>query len=179
MLKVGAACSDITPPLGVELAGFHKPAGKERKMTGVRQPTAARALVLRAGKTQVAIVVLDVLGFGRDFAKRIQQRVAKRTGIPSNHVRVCATHSHSAPSLRFLRQWGAVSPAYNALVETRAVQAVTIGHADLAPADLYLGKSHVNGGNHNRNSKPWKTDEEFTNQSGDSERWLDTMLHAL
>src|SRR5437667_1923458 len=120
MLEAGESIADISPPLGIELAGFHKPPGKERKITGVRQPTAARALVLRSQKSQTAIVVLDVLGFGSDFAQRVQRQVARQTGIPATQVRVCATHSHSAPSLMFLRQWGAVSKDYNQLVETRA-----------------------------------------------------------
>src|ERR1051326_1663810 len=115
MLEAGEGTTDITPPLGIELAGFHKPPGKERKITGIRQATAARALVLRANKTQAAIVVVEVLGFSRDFAKRVQQQVAKLTGIAASHLRVCATHSHSAPSLMFLRQWGAASKEYNDL----------------------------------------------------------------
>ena len=179
MLEAGEGIADITPPLGIELAGFHKPPGKERKITGIRQPTSARALLLRNNKTQAAIVVLDVLGFSRAFAKRVQRRVAKEAGVAADQVRVCATHSHSAPSLMFLRQWGAVSQDYNDVVERRAAEAVAAARKDLAPADLYLGKDRVTGGNHNRNSKNWKTDAEFTKESTDAERWLDTTLHAL
>src|SRR2546428_11218783 len=113
MLEAGEGIVDITPPLGIELAGFHKPPGKERKITGIRQRTSARALLLRVNQTQAAIVVLDVLGFSREFAKSVQRRVARQIGIPAAHVRVCATHSHSAPSLMFLRQWGAVSKEYS------------------------------------------------------------------
>ena len=29
------------PPLGIEMAGFHRPPGKERRIAGIRQPTAA------------------------------------------------------------------------------------------------------------------------------------------
>src|SRR6058998_3675286 len=152
MLEAGEGLADITPPLGIELAGFHKPPGQERKITGIRQPAAARALLLRANKTQAAIVVLDVLGFSQDFARRVQRRVARQTGVPAGQVRVCATHSHSAPSLMALRQWGAVSNDYNQLVETRAVESAVAAKKDLAPADLYLGKDRVSGGNHNRNS---------------------------
>jgi hypothetical protein len=179
MLEAGEGVVDITPPLGVELAGFHKPPGKERVITGIRQPTAARALVLRAAQDRAALVVLEVLGFSRDFAHRVQRRVARQTGIPARHVRVSATHTHSAPSLMFLRQWGAVPEAYKQLVEQRAVEAVVSAKNDLAPADLYLGQQRVTDGNHNRTSKTWKTDAEFNQDSTDGGRWLDTMLHAL
>ena len=30
------------PPLGIELAGFHKPPGRERRITGIRQPASRR-----------------------------------------------------------------------------------------------------------------------------------------
>ncbi|HTD87023.1 MAG TPA: neutral/alkaline non-lysosomal ceramidase N-terminal domain-containing protein [Candidatus Binatia bacterium] len=179
MLEAGDGTADITPPQGVELAGFHKPIGQERVATGVRQRTSARALVLKTDRDRIAIVVLDVLGFSQDFAKRVQKRIARETSVPEKHVRVCATHTHSAPSLMPLLQWGAVSQAYNDLVEKRAAEAAVSAEKDLARADMYIGKQRVESANYNRTAKMWKTDHEFTKDSNDSERWLDTMLHTL
>lgn len=178
-LQAGEGIADISPPVGVELAGFHKPVGQERRTKGIRQPTAARALVLKTGKTTAAIVSLEVLGFSREFAQSVQKQVARKTRIPANHVRVCATHTHSAPSLMFLRQWGAMSKDYNDTVLQRAVEAVIAAEKDLAPADFYLGKQSVVGANFNRTSKQWKTDDEFDASASDSARWLDRQLIAL
>ena len=50
---------------------------------------------------------------------------------------------------------------------------------DLAPAKLFLGKERVAGASHNRTSEKYKTDEVFTKESTDDERWLDTTLHVL
>jgi neutral/alkaline ceramidase-like enzyme len=179
MLEAGEGVADITPPLGIELAGFHRQPGKERRVTGIRQPAHARALVLRHGRTVAAIAVLDVCGVPRDFVQRVQKRASKLTRIPSENIRVCVTHTHSMPTLRFFRQWGAVSKEYSALVEQRAVQAIVAAKEDLARADCYLGKERVTGGNHNRTTKTWKTNEAFTKEATDDERWLDTLLHAL
>ena len=179
MLEAGEGIADITPPPGVELAGFHKPVGQERVVTGVRQRTSARSLMLKTERDKVAIVVLDVLGFAQDFAKRLQKRIAHETGVPEKHVRISATHTHSAPSLMPLLQWGAVSNSYNDLVEKRAIEAAVSAEKDLAQADMYIGKQRVEGASFNRTAKMWKIDKEFTKDSGDSERWLDTMLHAL
>jgi neutral ceramidase len=179
MFEVGEGIAVITPPLGVELAGFHKPPGQERVVTGIRQPSSAQALVMKTARDRGAIISLDVLGFSKDFARRLQKRVARQTSVPEKNVRVCATHTHSAPSLMPLLQWGGVSKAYNDLVEERAAEAVARAEKDLAPADLYIGKERVAGGNYNRTTKTWKTDKEFTKGSTDQERWLDTMLHAL
>ncbi len=179
MFEAGEGRADITPPLGIELAGFHTPPGKGRIVTGIRQPAAARALVLRAKRTSVAIVSLDLCAGSRAFTQRVQRRVARLTGIPGGNIRLCATHTHSMPTLRFFRQWGAIAEDYLDLVEQRAAQAVVAAKQDLAQADLYLGRERVRGGNFNRTTKNWKTDEAFTKASTDHERWLDTLLQVL
>ncbi len=40
-LEAGEGVVDTTPPLGIEMAGFHRPPGKERRIAGIRRPTAA------------------------------------------------------------------------------------------------------------------------------------------
>jgi hypothetical protein len=179
MLEAGEGIADITPPLGIELAGFHRPPGQERRITGIRQPASARALLVRTQKASVCLLSLEVCGVPADFVKRVQRRVAQATGVPAANVRVCATHTHAMPTLRFFRQWGAVSRAYSKFVEDRTVSVATQAKRDLAPADFYLGKERVTGGNFNRTAKTWKTEADFTDHSTDAERWLDRTLHAL
>ncbi len=179
LFEVGEGVIGTTPPLGIELAGFHRPADNRRLITGVRQPTAARALVLRHHDVQAAIVSLDICAVSRDFVGRVQRRVAKQTGIPSENVHVCATHTHSMPTFRFFRQWGAVPRQYMAEVERSVVQAIERARDDLAPAELYVGKSGSDGANFNRTAPTWKTDKEFTADSTDDDRWLDTKVHVM
>lgn len=178
-LLAGEGVVDTTPPLGIEMGGFHRPPGKERRIKSIRQPTAVRALVLSLGDTQVAICSLDVAAVSRDMAERIQKQAAAQTGIPAQNIRVCATHTHSMPGFCYLRQWGALPAEYMAVVEKRTAEAVALAKADLAPAEVSLGKTRVVGGNHNRTTKKFKTDADFTKDSTDAERWLDTTLHAL
>jgi len=178
-LLAGEGVVDITPPLGIEMGGFHRPPGKERRIQGIRQPCAVRALVLRLGGVEVAICSLDVAGVGQDMSARIRAEVARQTGIPAENVRVCATHTHSMPCFCYLRQWGALPADFMAVVEKKTVEAVRLAKSDVAPAEVSLGKCRAKGGNHNRTTKKFKTDESFTKDSTDGERWLDTMLHAL
>ncbi len=72
-----------------------------------------------------------------------------------------------------------MSPEYMASVEQKIVRAIEMAKADLAPATLSVGKARVSGASNNRTTKTWKTDEQFTKDSTDAERWLDTMLHVL
>ncbi|NQT39115.1 MAG: neutral/alkaline non-lysosomal ceramidase N-terminal domain-containing protein [Planctomycetes bacterium] len=178
-LEAGEGVVDTTPPLGIEMAGFHRPAGKERRIVGIRRPAAARALVLRLGDAKAAMVSLDICGVSRQMTARVQTRIAKQLGVPAANVRICATHTHSMPTFRYFRQWGAISPEYMASVETKIVRAVEMAKDDLAPAALYLGKSRAPGASNNRTTKTWKTDEQFTKDSTDAQRWLDTTVHVL
>ena len=179
VLLAGEGVVDITPPLGIEMGGFHRPPGQERRIKGIRGPTAVRALVLQMGTTQVAICSLDVAAVSDAMSGRVRSEVARQTGIPADNVRLSATHTHSMPGFCYLRQWGAVPKEFMALVEQRTVEAVRRANADLAPAEVALGKARVTGGNHNRTTKSCKTDEHFTKDSTDDERWLDTLLQAL
>jgi neutral ceramidase len=161
------------------MAGFHRAPGNERRITGIRQPTAARALAIKCGDARAAVVSLDIAGVSREFAGRVQGRVADRVGIPAANVRVAATHTHSMPAFCYLRQWGAMPREYMATVEDAVVRAVALARDDLAPAELHAGQARVVGGNFNRTTSTWKTDDQFGPDSTDSERWLDTTLHAL
>lgn len=177
--SAGEGVVDTTPPLGVEMGGFHRAPGNERVVEGIRQATAARALVLQRGDEQVALLSLDLAGTSAEVARRIQQRVSAATQIPAANVRVCSTHTHSMPAFLYLRQWGAIPLDYMATVEQKAVEAVQLAQADLAPAKLLAGKSRAVGGSFNRTTPNFKTDEAFGADSSDSERWLDTMLRVL
>jgi neutral ceramidase len=177
--SAGEGVVDTTPPLGIELGGFHRSPGNERRVEGIRQTTAARALVLQRGDVQMALISLDLAGTSDEVARRIQQQVAAATRILPANVRVCSTHTHSMPAFLYLRQWGAIPMDYMAVVEKNAVEAVQLALADLAPAKLLLGKSRAVGGNFNRTTPTFKTDETFGSDSTDSERWLDTMLRVL
>jgi hypothetical protein len=178
-LKVGEGAVDITPPLGVEMGGFHRPPGNERRVTGIRQPTAVRALVLELADVRTAIVSLDVTAVGDAMARRIQKQVADRVGIPAENVRLAATHTHSMPGFCYLRQWGAVPVEFMATVEKKTAEAVAAAVADLAPAEVSIGTSQAQGANFNRTTKTWKTGQEFQADSSDDQRWLDTTVHAL
>ncbi len=178
-LLAGEGVVDTTPPVGIELGGFHRQAGNERLVEGIRQPTAARALVLRCGEVETAILSIDVATVSGDFSRRVQRRIARQTGIPAENVRVCATHTHSMPAFSYLRQWGAIPVDYMNGVERRCAEAAVLAREDLAPARLSLGKSRAVGANFNRTTPEFSTDAEFTGDSTDQTRWLDTMVHVL
>ena len=94
--RAGAATSNITPFLGESIVGnFVRPVA-----ANVHDELHARCLVLDDGKTKLAIVVCDVLGISRDLSLEARKLIQQNTGIPSEQVLICATHTHSACDAR-------------------------------------------------------------------------------
>ncbi|HEX5103026.1 MAG TPA: neutral/alkaline non-lysosomal ceramidase N-terminal domain-containing protein, partial [Pirellulaceae bacterium] len=92
-LLVGLAAADLTPPDGFPMAGYYH----ERLAEGTIDPLQAKAIVLRSGKTEAALVVCDLIGIATDLSREVRRRAAEQTGIPADHIVLSATHSHTAP----------------------------------------------------------------------------------
>lgn len=178
-LLAGEGHAALVLPEGVELAGFHRPPGQERRVKGIRHTPFVRALVLEVAGVRAALVSLDVAAIGYAASQKIRNAIGQRTGIAPENIKLCAIHTHSMPSLQLLRQWGAVSEEFEATVEEKAAEAVAKAVSDLAPAQLKIGRTIVIGGNFNRTVPVWRTEAEFDEQASDQYRWLDRHLHAL
>src|ERR1035437_7923201 len=91
--SVGAAEIDITPPAGYRLAGYFN----ERLATGTHDPLHAKAIVLRQGADQVALVSCDLIGVSLSVTTNARAQASALTGIPLSNIVICATHSHTGP----------------------------------------------------------------------------------
>ena len=89
------AAVDITPPLGVPLAGYYHARGAE----GVLDPLFSKALVIREGEQSAAFVTLDLIGLTRWVTDQARAQIDKTTGIAADHVMISATHAHTGPEL--------------------------------------------------------------------------------
>jgi neutral ceramidase len=94
-LKVGAATTVITPPLGVPLAGYYH----ERGSDGIHDDLLSRAIVMEKDGVKVALVSLDLISTRRAFVVKARELIEKETGIPGDHVMISATHAHTGPIL--------------------------------------------------------------------------------
>src|SRR5438067_8708859 len=113
-LKLGFAKRSISPPLGVDLAGYcQKP---ERTVQSVLDEMFARAIVFDDGERKASLVSADTILIGNSNIGIIRDRIQTETGIPAEAIMIAATHSHSAPTCVYIRQWGEMSPAYVELV---------------------------------------------------------------
>lgn len=110
-LRAGAASIDITPPVGVALAGY---GGLGRRLilpdllglypyafwfkpsTGIHLPIMARALVLEGGAARVLWIAVDLIGVDSQLVRDLTSRLASE-GFSYTAVIVAASHTHSGP----------------------------------------------------------------------------------
>jgi hypothetical protein len=92
-LRAGAAVADITPAVGISLAGSLT--GRSAK--SILDPLHARAVVLESGGVRVAFVLLDLIALNNDDTARARAAAAKAAFTPVENVCVSCTHTHSAP----------------------------------------------------------------------------------
>ena len=88
MLLVGVGEVDITPPVGMALAGSLKP----RKSIGVQDPLYIKTIVLESGGRRLAYVILDLIKLIRAEGDRGVALASERTGIPPDHIVWAASH---------------------------------------------------------------------------------------
>ncbi len=142
-LKAGVAVCDVTPPVGVDLAGYGL--YLQRRSTGVLDPLRARALVLGNGAVQVAIVACDLIALTDATIAEARRLIEGQTGIPGSHVLVGCSHTHSGPATLELRGCGDPDPQYTTLLPGYLAGVVTMAARAMQPARLGAAMDQVPG----------------------------------
>jgi hypothetical protein len=158
-LSVGAATADITPPAGNRMAGYFD----ERIATGTHDPLHAKALVLRQGRTELALVFCDLIGLSLNVTTNARARASVLTRIPVPNIMISATHSHTGPLFDDVREYYLHQAAladkgvdahrtldYAAWLIERLVQVIGDARANLRPAQLCVGTPPLKGVAFNR-----------------------------
>jgi hypothetical protein len=134
-LRAGAFAQDVTPtsfPVSVN-GGM-----SDRKATAASDPLHARCLVLDDGTTKLALVVVDSCMIPRELIDAAKELAEKKTGIPAKNMLICATHTHTAPTLAGTFQ-SEPDPKYVALLTEKIAEGIARAHANLAPAKVGWG----------------------------------------
>ena len=148
-LRAGAAKRSLVPPFPTQLAGYYD---RTEPFSGVHAPLYARALVFDNGETALAVVGVDLLCVSREIVEPAREAIEAATGIPVDHVLICAGHIHSAPS-GFCGGSMFTSPVDDRVVAflvEQIVGAATDAHAALQPAVIGYGAGHLDTISRNR-----------------------------
>ena len=141
-LRVGFGRSDITPPVGVMMTGAGIPAAQ-----GTDDPLLASTLVAQSGDRTIAIVGVDLVKIRRDLADAAIAQASQRTGIDRDAVMICCSHNHSSP---FVPMGGPNNKDYLSTLPGLIADSIEQAHRALQPARMFLGRSLVFEGLHNR-----------------------------
>jgi len=122
----------------VWIAGF----GNKRAANGIHDDLWARTMVIDDGRTRLAIVVLDAIGFMNDDVIDIRKAIPDDAGV--TYVLVASTHTHEGPDM--LGLWGesplksGVDPVHMEYVKRQAVKSVVTAVQNLRPAILEISE---------------------------------------
>ncbi len=138
VFRAGAALSNVTPPLGLSVAGHMR----DRKIAHIHDDLHARCIVLDDGATKLAFILVDSCMIPRDIFDAAKRAASERTGIPETHMLMAATHSHSAPCATPVFQSDPDS-SYQSFLTGRIADGVVRAFNTLAPARIGWGAASV------------------------------------
>lgn len=131
--QAGVAEVDITPPLGVGLAGLFSRRGAE----DVDDPLYAKAVVLDDGETRIAMVILDLILILREDVERIRAQVAERVDIKPENIMIGCTHTHTGP---YTRKTASRNEQWMDWMVTRTADCIVMALRRLQPARISTGR---------------------------------------
>ncbi len=139
--QAGAATSNITPELGIEIVGGFVPFPAAH----VHDELHARCLVLDDGKTKLALVVCDLLGMHRSVSVEARRLIQESIDIPPDHVLISCTHTHSAGTALGERRYTSDQELtdYQRFVARRIADGVRRANNLLRPAEIAFGTVDV------------------------------------
>ncbi|MSU48819.1 MAG: hypothetical protein EXS37_07000 [Opitutus sp.] len=138
-LRVGAAAVNITPPVGIPMAGYYS----TRLAEGTHDDLHAKAIVFEQDGAKVALVALDLVTVARPTVDEARRLITQTTGVPGDAVMISATHSHTGPLLSGISTRNAVyggdldiAKNYTTSLAGKIAEAVRRAEAALTPARL-------------------------------------------
>lgn len=167
VFRAGAATANITPWIGLSIAGHLN----DRTIERVHDELHARALVLDDGDTRLAFVLVDSCMVPREIIEAAKQRVHDATGMPVENMLMAATHTHTAACATPVFQ-SDPDPEYRAFLEVRVADAVRLAIDRLAPARIAFGSGELPEEVHNRRwyMKPGSIGENPFGKTGEKVR---------
>ena len=137
-LQAGFSRVDVTPMLGIGMAGYYVP----RLAEGVLDPLQINALALACGDTKVVFLSIDHCGIVKEVLNPMIDQVCHVTGLPREAVYIHSTHTHTGPFLNY-NPTEPLEIEYAQLVTRKFADAAKLAMEDLKPAMMGYGIGDV------------------------------------
>lgn len=145
-LQVGYSKGNITPTtLGIPMGGYGN--AQHRLSTGYLDYTYATVIAVtdEAGET-VLLITNDLIRMPGNWTKATRQAITQATGIPEDHIMLCATHTHASVDVG--NAGASPTDAYFVNDYSKAVvKACQDALADRSPATIQTGSDTIDGMN--------------------------------
>lgn len=158
-LRAGVGTTVITPPIGVELAGYG--IYLNRKSQGIIQNLCSSALVLESAGEKLCIISNDLIGISLKLTSKVRTLIHNHTGIPEHNTLLACTHSHSAPTAVYLRGWGELDKDYLSILPRLIAGSAIIANNSLRPVKVGFRRGEIDGLDYNRCVEGGITDPEL------------------
>ena len=135
-MKIGFGRVDVTPPIGVPLAGYFEP----RKMVGVLDPLELNAVVIEVGEDRMAVITADFLSMREVDCTGLRNLIERETGIPAQNILTQCLHQHTSI---FAGNGSAMPAYYKQSMERKYVDVIKLALDDLAEATVTVGEAET------------------------------------
>ena len=132
-LRCGAAAIDVTPqhlPV-IRNGGF-----LQAEDSKILDPLHARSLVVDDGENRIAIVVVDSCMMPLSVCDEAKTLASQATEIPSDHMMISATHTHTAPSVMRYCLGSGIDERYRDFLPGKIAEAIIVANQRLQPAQV-------------------------------------------
>ena len=137
MYRIGVAGEDITPPVGIYLAGF---AARTEPSTAVYHPLKANAIAIDDGNDPLIIASAEILGF-YEHTEEVRSRIMAATGIAPSNMILSGSHTHCGPCIRDMdrHRHGDLDENYIEELFEKVTRCATAAWESRSPARLRFG----------------------------------------
>jgi neutral ceramidase len=143
-VKAGFAMVDITPPLGVCMAGYYR----RREATGILDPLYASALSISNGEESWILISCDVIGLGDVYVAEARDLIEEKVGVPKGNIMIHSTHTHTGPVVRKTDREGGQftiserDDAYLAMLVRKISDAAQMAVGNMKEVTVEVGYGH-------------------------------------
>ena len=133
-LHAGFSRVDITPMMGIGMAGYYVP----RYAEGVLDPLEINALALACGEEKAVLISVDHCGIVKEVLNPMRQHICEVTGLPWESIYIHSTHTHTGPFLNY-NPTEPLEIEYARSVYHKIADAAKFALDDLKPAKMGYG----------------------------------------
>lgn len=173
-LIAGVARADITPPVGMLMAGY---GARKTPAVGIHDELHTVVLYLSDGETEAGLVTADLLYVNAEGAARVRDACSAASGVPTENVMVACSHTHGGPQTDLGRSdpGDGLKEAYSTVLVHKMAGALSEAKRNAMPVRMGHGRQDCSFAMNRRERKPDGTTILGVNPEGPTARFTDVI----